>query len=138
MLNAFVHIHWVGVLVAAVAASVLGGIWFGALFAKTYVRALGKENSPTPKMTPIFLVGPFLCGLVVATTSAILMQLLKIDSVQGAVLLGALVGFGYLGATAQNVAINPNIPRPLLYASINVPYFVLSSIATCVLLQLMQ
>lgn len=138
MFNAFVHINWVGVLAAAVANSVFGGVWFGALFAKTYVRALGKENSPAPKLTPIFLVGPFLCGLVVAITSAIVMQLLKIDSVQDAATFGALVGLGYLGATAQNVAINPNMPRPLLYAMINVPYFVLSSIATCVVLVLMH
>lgn len=138
MFNAFVHINWVAVLAAAIAASVLGGIWFGIMFAKTYVRALGKENSLAPKMTPIFLVGPFLCGLVVSITSGILMQLLKIESIQGAVSLGTLVGFGYLGATAQNVAINPNIPRPFLYAAINVPYFVLSSIATCVLLQLIR
>ena len=114
MFNAIGHIPWFGVLAAAVAWFVLGVIWFAALFAKPYALALGKENSPKQKPMPIFLVGPFLCGLVVAITSATLMPLLKIDSVPGAVSFGVVVGLGYLGSTALNVAINPNMPRPLL------------------------
>jgi hypothetical protein len=35
------------------------------------------------------------------------------------------------------VAINPNMLRPLLYALVNVPYFVLSSIAISVVLLLL-
>ena len=138
MFNAIGHIPWFGVLVGAVASFVLGGIWCAALFAKPYALALGKENSPKQKPMPIFLVGPFLCGLVVAITSATLMPLLKIDSVPGAVSFGVVVGLGYLGSTALNVAINPNMPRPLLYALVNVPYFLLSSIVTCAVLVLMR
>ncbi len=138
MFNAVSHIPWFGVLAAAVASFVLGGIWFAALFAKPYAIALGKENNPPQKPTLLFLIGPFLCGLIVATTSAVLMPLLNIDSLQGAVSFGALVGLGYVGATALNVAINPNMPRPLLYALVNVPYFLLSSIVTSVVLVLMR
>jgi hypothetical protein len=57
---------------------------------------------------------------------------------RGAAALGALVGLGYLGSTALNVAINPNMPRPLLYALVNVPYFFLSSIAIHVILVLLR
>lgn len=138
MFNAVSHIPWFGVLAAVVASSVLGGIWFLALFAKPYAIAVGKENSPPQKPKPIFLIGPFLCALIVAMTSAILMPLLHVDSFQGAVSYGGLVGLGYVGATALNVAINPSMPRPLLYALVNVPYFLLSSIATCVMLVLMR
>ncbi|WP_394788631.1 DUF1761 domain-containing protein [Rhodoferax sp.] len=129
---------WLGVLVAAVASFALGGVWFAVLFAKPYARALGRENNPAEKPAAIFLVGPFVCGLVVATTAAIVMPLLHIDSAQGAAALGALVGLGYLGSTALNVAINPNMPRPLLYALVNVPYFFLSSIAIHVILVLLR
>lgn len=132
-------IPWLGVLVAACVASfAMGGVWFAVLFAKPYARALGRENSPPVKLAPIFLIGPFVCSLVVAITGAVLLPLLHIDSAGGAAALGALVGLGYMGATALNVAINPNIPRPLLYALVNVPYFVLSSIAIHVILVLMR
>lgn len=66
------------------------------------------------------------------------MPLLGINTVGGAAGFGALVGLGYLGSTALNVAINPNMPRPLLYAAVNVPYFVLSSVLGCVVLVSMR
>ena len=128
MLHEFGAFPWLGVLVAAVASFAMGGVWFAVLFAKPYARALGRDNSPPEKPAPIFLIGPFACGLVVAITGAVLLPLLHIDSAGGAAALGALVGLGYLGSTALNVAINPNMPRPLLYALVNVPYFFLSSI----------
>ncbi len=134
MLHEFGAFPWLGVLVATVASFAIGGVWFAVLFAKPYARALGRENSPPEKPAPIFLIGPFACGLVVAITGAVLLPLLHIDSAGAAAALGALVGLGYLGSTALNVAINPNIPRPLLYALVNVPYFFLSSIAIHVVL----
>jgi len=127
---------WLGVLVAAVTSFVLGGLWFALLCAKPYARALGKENAPPPKPGPLFLIGPFLCSLVMATTGAVL--LLQVESVGNAAALGALVGLGYLGSTATTVAINPNMLRPLLYALVNVPYFVLSSTTIHVLLFMLR
>lgn len=129
MPDAFSAIPWLAVLAASVASFVLGGVWFALLFAKPYARALGKENAPPHKPAPIFFIGPFVCGFVMAVTSAVLQPLLHIDTASAAVVFGALLGLGYLGATATNVAINPNMPRPLLYALVNVPYFALSSIA---------
>lgn len=139
MFEAFTSIPWLAVLVAACVASLaMGGVWFAVLFAKPYARALGRANSPQEKLAPIYLIGPFVCTLVVAITGAVLLQLLHIESVGGAAALGALVGLGYLGSTALNVAINPNMPRPLLYALVNVPYFFLSSIAIHVILVLLR
>jgi hypothetical protein len=43
-----------------------------------------------------------------------------------------------LAATTVNTAINPNIPRPLLYGLISGTYFVLSSIAVSVIVVAMQ
>lgn len=134
MLEAIASIPWLGVLLASVASFVLGGAWFALLFAKPYARALGKEGGPPTKPAPIFLIGPFICGVVVAMTSAIVMPLLGVHTAGGAAGFGALVGLGYLGSTALNVAINPTMPRPLLYALVNVPYFVLSSVVISVVL----
>ncbi len=139
MFEAFTSIPWLAVFVAVCVASLaMGGVWFAVLFAKPYARALGRANSPQEKLAPIYLIGPFVCTLVVAITGAVLLQLLHIDSVGGAAALGALVGLGYLGSTALNVAINPNMPRPLLYALVNVPSFFLSCMASHVILMLLR
>ena len=39
----------------------------------------------------------------------------RIGSIGEAVGFGTIVGVGYLSATAMNMAINPNISRPILY-----------------------
>lgn len=129
MLEAWLAISWVGVLAASVASFLLGGVWFALLWAQPYARALGREGGPLPPPTRLFLLGPMGCGLVMSITSALLQGLLHTSTPGAAATLGAVVGLGYLGATATNVAINPNMPRPLLYALVNVPYFVLSSIS---------
>jgi hypothetical protein len=49
----------------------------------------------------------------------------KITSVEDALVFGAVVGIGHLVATMVTVAINPNFPRPLAYAALNAPYFLL-------------
>jgi hypothetical protein len=54
------------------------------------------------------------------------------------VAFGAIVGAGYLAATTINVAINPNIPRPLFYGLISGSYFFLSSVIASVILVILK
>ncbi len=54
-------------------------------------------------MSPLFVVGPAVCGLVVAITSAVLIQALGIDAVGDGLLFGAIVGVGYLFADTVDV-----------------------------------
>lgn len=138
MFSAVGGINWLGVGVAAVASSIIGGLWFAALFAKPYAVALGRENAPKEKPAPIFVLGPFVCGLITTVTSALLIDLLDIRSIGSAIQFGALVGFGFLAATTVNTAINPNIPRPLLYGLVSGPYFFIASIVSCVILVAMR
>ena len=121
-------------LAAIVAHFVLGAIWFGALFAKPYARALGIEDRPASRPAPIFLIGPLLCGGVTVLTTAILLKALDVDGYGGAIALGGVVGAGYIGATVVNVAINPLFPHPLRYALVNVPMFVIGSVMVSVIL----
>ena len=115
-------LSWLAVLVAFAVYYFLGAAWFAALFAKPYRTSLGKATeAPTP-MSPIFFVGPALCTLVVTVASAGLMNLLRIDTYGQALEFALYVGLGYLVANTVNIAINPNIPRPLLYSLISGSY----------------
>ena len=67
-------------------------------------------------------------------TSAILIETLGIDAVGAGLLFGAIVGVGYLFANTVNIAINPNMPRPLLYGLISGSYDLLSSLLISVIL----
>ena len=112
------NLNWMSVLLAFVAYFLLGALWFTVFFSKPYKISLGRENE-TLSNKPIFIVGPALCCLVITSASAILMYALEISSFGGALEFSLLAGIGYLFANTVNIAINPNIPRPILYGMIS-------------------
>ena len=118
-------VNWLAVLLAAVAYTVLGGLWFTLLFGRQYAAALGRTPSaPGSGQAPgaLFIAGPAVCTVVVTVTTALLLAALAVDTVGGAVVVALLVGVGYLVANTVNIAINPNMPRPLYYGAITGSY----------------
>ncbi len=121
-------------LAATVATTVIGGIWYTALFGRSYAASLGRVHDLKAKPAPIFIFGPMVCSFLTTVTSAVLIKALSISSLSAAILFGAVVGVGYMVATMANTAINPNMPRPLAYSLISGPFFLLTSIVTAAIL----
>lgn len=138
MTDSISEIKWLGVLVAFVPYFMLGALWFTLLFKKQYLFSLGKENEPAQKPAPIFIIGPAICSLVITITTATLMYALKIDSYQSALELGSIVGVGYLVANTVNIAINPNIPKPIFYSVISGAYHLAGILIVCMVLFAMK
>jgi hypothetical protein len=134
MFDVLSKVNWIAVLLASVALSGLGALWFMALFNKSYAIALGRKDLNDHKPSPLYIVGPFLCGAVVTITNAVLMRALNVTSYEHALRFGALVGLGYLASTTVNIAINPNIPKPLLYGFVSGGYFLAGSLLNSVIL----
>jgi hypothetical protein len=128
MFNVVTDINPIAIVAATVACTILGGVWFAALVPKQYATALGRDPDVKPVMSLLGIAGPCVCTLLTVLASAVLLQALKVDSIGDALVFGAIVGVGLLVATMTNVAINPNFPRPLNYAAVNAPYFLLSSL----------
>ncbi|GIM91902.1 hypothetical protein Ato02nite_036950 [Paractinoplanes toevensis] len=122
-------------MVGFLAFTVLGGVWFAVLFPKAYNRSLGRDPDAKPEPSPLFFAGPALTCLVITITSAILMDAENIAGYGNALLFGLTVGAGYLAANTVNIAINPNFPRPLLYAAISGGYNILGSLIVSLILQ---
>ena len=134
MINKLANLNWFGVLAAFVPYFLLGALWFTLLFAKPYKISLGRGDENLQNNKPIFIVGPALCSLLITVTNAILIYALDIRSFGGALEFSAIVGVGYLFANTVNIAINPNIPRPILYGLITGTYHLLGiSIANVIL-----
>lgn len=134
MFNVLGQVNWIGVLVAFIAFTVLGGVWFAVLFSKPYNVSLGRDASARPESSALFYVGPALTSLVVTTTSALLMAALEVDTFADALLFGLIVGVGYLVANTVTIAINPNFPRPLFYSLISGGYNVVGSVLVSTIL----
>lgn len=131
------HLNWISVLVAFVVYFILGALWFTLFFSKPYKISLGKENEALPNK-PIFIVGPALCSLLITISTAVLMYALHIETINAAIEFALIAGVGYLVANTVNIAINPNIPRPILYGIISGAYHLLGILMVCVILVVMK
>ncbi|TCM07421.1 DUF1761 domain-containing protein [Sphingomonas sp. PP-CC-3G-468] len=130
---ALTQLDWLGIGVASVAHLLLGGVWYTLLFRDRYARVMGLDEWPA-KAPARFIVGPFLCSFVSIMTTAILLRALHISGYEDALVLGSLVGIGYIGATTANIAINPLFPHPYGYAIITVPLFLIGSLMSSLIL----
>ncbi len=121
-MNQLTNLNWVSVLAAFAAYFVLGALWFTLLFAKQYKISLGKANEELNNKAPIFILGPALCSLVITVANAVLFSALNISTFNESLEFSFIVGFGFLVANTMNIAINPNIPRPIHYGIISGAY----------------
>jgi hypothetical protein len=138
MINLLSAINWVSVLLAFVAYFFLGALWFTLLFKKQYANSLGKENDTLQNSSPIFFIGPAICSLIITITSAILIYALEIDSYGKAIEFAFIIGIGYLFANTVNIAINPNIPKPILYGIISGVFHLVGILIVSVIIKAMS
>jgi hypothetical protein len=136
MMSAFSHISLVAIVAASFAVMMLGWLWFAVLFARPYAVVLGRRHDPQAKMGPLYIVGPSLCMVVTTVAMAVLMKATGVASLPEAIGLGALIGIGLLASTAVNMAINPNIPRPIAYGAMSASYFLVASVMISAILYL--
>jgi hypothetical protein len=137
MISQVANLNWVAVLIAFVAYSFIGWLWFTILFSKPYKVSLGKANEILPNH-PIFIVGPMFCTITIVITTAVLIYALNVSDIASALELGLLIGLGYLVANTVNIAINPNMPRPLFYSLISGAYHLVCILIACVILVAMK
>lgn len=137
MINQLANLNWISVTIAFVVYNVVGALWFTLFFTKPYKISLGKENEILPNK-PIFIVGPAICTLVITIVTALLMYTLNIQSFSEALEFSLFIGFGYLVANTTNIAINPNIPRPILYSIISGSYHLVGIVLLGVILVAMK
>lgn len=138
MIHLLSAINWVGVLAAFAGYFFLGPLWYMIFFKKPYAVSLGRENETPQNPGPLFVVGPAVCSLVITTTSALLMNVLGIDSYAAALEFALVVGVGYLVSNTVNIAINPNIPRPILYGAVSGAFHLVGIVIACSVLYAMK
>lgn len=94
-------VNYLAVLIAAVAVHVLGFLWYGPLFGKTWMRLMKinpKEMQKPKGMSKVY-VGSFLCTLVMTAVVAWLLDLTGVTMMNG-LFMGFMTWLGFL-ATNQ-------------------------------------
>ena len=94
----FAQVNWIAVVVGGVFNMALGSLWYGPLFGKAWLRAIGKSPDEIESSATMYVL-PFLAGLVAAYVLAALVAGLGITVWWQGIVIGAAVWLG-LGATA--------------------------------------
>ena len=94
----FAGLNWWAILVATVAAFMLGYVWYGPAFGKAWLAALGKtEDEIEPSPTP-FIVSA-VAALATCLVVAALMSGLGMTRIGDGAILGLLTGVGFIAAS---------------------------------------
>ena len=96
------EINWIAVAAAGLAAFMLGGVWYTALFGKAWQAAHGFTEDDVRKAKqemspPTFFGLMFLCYLILSLGMAILLQWTGVATLAGGAAVGALIGLIIVG-----------------------------------------
>jgi hypothetical protein len=116
-----ISISWLGVLVAAISAFVVGGLWYSVLFAKPWQRAAGVTDDQVRSRVAGTFIGAFLLAVVIAL---VLAAFIGEGGVVFGTLAGLAAGLGWVAASIAMVALFER--RPFAYIAINGGYAVVS------------
>lgn len=97
LVTAFGNINWLSVIVAAISSFLIGGIWYGPIFGKSWMTEFGfteeyLEQRSMPKVFGLSLLLSFVAAMVLELFIGV-----NADVVFGAT-AGFFVGFGWVGA----------------------------------------
>ncbi|HTT67805.1 MAG TPA: DUF1761 domain-containing protein [Gemmatimonadales bacterium] len=102
-MNVDIHMHYLAVLVAAVASYAIAAVWYGAIFAKTWVRLTGvTDMKPAPMNIVLVLVGTFVMAFVLYHSIVFGDAYFAANGAPMSRVTGGLMGgfFGWLGYVA--------------------------------------
>lgn len=92
-------LNWWAILVATLSSFVLGGLWYGPLFGKRWLRALGKsEYDLTPSAIPFVIA--FVTSFITCFAIAWLVAILGLSTWEQGALLGLIVGVAFIACSS--------------------------------------
>ena len=111
--------NWLAVGVAAVSTFLLGGLWYGPIFGKAWMRASGVSEERARQGNPGMIFGlAFVCELIAAVLLA--MFLGAQSTLSFGIFAGASVGVGWVGTGLAVVYLFER--RPLMHWIVNGGY----------------
>ncbi len=94
----FTEVNWIAVIVGGIFNMAFGALWYGPLFGKVWLRAIGKAPDEVQSSGTMYIL-PLIAGLVSSYLLAALIAGLSIALWWQGVLMGAILYLG-IGSTA--------------------------------------
>ena len=122
MLDAFAHLSWLAVVLAALAYYVLGAAWFTPLFGKAWDRSIGYDRSRAVTFGHAYYIVPLVSAVVVALALGLILTALA-PTFGEALIVGVVFGLGVAGVSINN-ALTPHTPHPYAFGAVTGGYHV--------------
>lgn len=110
MLDAFAHLNWLAIVLAAVAYYILGAAWFTPLFGEHWDRSIGHDRSQAATFSTGYYVVPLVSAVFVASAIGLILTALA-ARLGEALIVGLVIGAG-VAVVSINNALTPHTPRP--------------------------
>lgn len=112
-------INYLAVVVALVAVTVLGMLWYGPLFGKKWMKLAGfsENDMNTPeakKSASIGYVVSIISSFITVLALAVVLNLLGIDNAIGGFIAGTLLSFSFIVMTLVSESVWHNKPAQLV------------------------
>lgn len=113
---------YLAILLSALASMIIGSLWYGPLFGKTWMKLQGVTKEQIAKgkkmnMTPYY-VAAFIMSLLTAYVLEWLINALNVSSISGALLLGVLLWLGFYVTTLSSSVLWEGKPFKLFLLNI--------------------
>ena len=92
-------LNWLAIVVVTALSFALGGLWYGPLFAQSWMTALGKKREDLAGNNAVPYVLSAVTALLTSIVLAILVKSTGISDIGGGLVLGVLVGIGVIAAS---------------------------------------
>ncbi len=89
-------INYIAVLVVTAAGFMLGGLWYGPLFAKAWMQEVGKTEADLKHGGAAPFVISFITAFVTAHVLAVLIATMNISTLGDGIVLGLYAGIGFI------------------------------------------
>ncbi len=129
-----IAVNYLAVLVAGVAYSMLGGLWYSPiLFAKPWMAAMGLTEADTEQLqkgAPAAYATSFIASLVAAFVLALAIGVTGVTTVQGGLTTGFFIWFGFVATTNAPPYFYEDRPKKvyLIYAGYTLASFLVMSV----------
>lgn len=129
-------VNWWAVLVCAVLSMVIGFIWYGPLFGKSWGKITGWTNEkvstlPKSSMARSYILA-FIAAFVIASVLAITLLAIDADGIGNGIMAAVVLWVGFTGAT---IGVNMTFERrPLSLFGIEAAYHLLALVVYSIVL----
>ncbi|NGP87643.1 DUF1761 domain-containing protein [Fodinibius halophilus] len=94
----FISLNWLSIIAAGAAYFLIGGIWYGPLWGKVWMREKGMDEHPEPP-NPVIYLYSFILQLIVGLSLALFIAALGTNTALQGLYVGLSAGAGFVLTT---------------------------------------